>query len=88
METPVKTLSKIAYGGYHCHVNATSGGVHTLLKMKMKMKMMMNFHCFDMLYIVRVTGLEPTVLASDYFGCFRLWLCCAAELLVDYRCCM
>jgi len=29
---------------------------------------------------VRITGLEPTDLASDYFGCFGLWLCCAADL--------
>ena len=26
METPEETLSRIAYGGYRCHVNATSGG--------------------------------------------------------------
>jgi len=26
METPDETLSRIAYGGYRCHVNATSGG--------------------------------------------------------------
>jgi hypothetical protein len=26
METPEETLSRIAYGGYCCHVNATSGG--------------------------------------------------------------
>jgi hypothetical protein len=25
METPEETLSRIAYGGYGCHVNATSG---------------------------------------------------------------
>jgi hypothetical protein len=26
METPEETLSRIADGGYRCHVNATSGG--------------------------------------------------------------
>jgi len=26
METPEETLIRIAYGGYRCHVNATSGG--------------------------------------------------------------
>jgi hypothetical protein len=52
----------------------------------MKMKMTMNFHCFDILYIVRVTSLEPTVLASNYFGCFGLWLCCAASLTIGAAC--
>ncbi|CAD6233727.1 unnamed protein product [Miscanthus lutarioriparius] len=30
METPEETLSRIAYGGYRCHVNATSGGAKLL----------------------------------------------------------
>jgi hypothetical protein len=70
METPEETLSRIAYGGYRCHVNTTSGGVHTLLKMTM------NFHCFDMLCW------NLLWCWSAHFWLF--WLRCATKLLAAY----